>query len=125
MGSRPDAEQLEIGQQRLAEVIELERPDAVLVRGDTNGTLSGARAAVEAGIPLLHVEAGLRSHRPGMPEERNRIETDRLSAVLFAPTESAGYGLMGMRERAAGIGGRLEVVSTTGRGTTVFLFGPN
>jgi signal transduction histidine kinase len=43
----------------------------------------------------------------------------------FAPTESAGYGLMGMRERAAGIGGRLEVVSTTGRGTTVFLFGPN
>ena len=43
----------------------------------------------------------------------------------FAPTESAGYGLMGMRERAAGIGGRLEVVSTPGRGTTVFLFGPN
>jgi signal transduction histidine kinase len=43
----------------------------------------------------------------------------------FAPTESIGYGLMGMRERAAGIGGRLEVVSTPGRGTTVFLFGPN
>ena len=100
VGSRPDAEQLSLAEERLARVIELEEPDAVLVRGDTNGTLSGARAASAAELPLLHVEAGLRSYREGMPEERNRVETDRLADVLFAPTERAAETLRA--ERVAG-----------------------
>lgn len=104
VGSRPDAEQLEIAQARLAEVIELERPDAILVRGDTNATLSAARAASEASIGLLHIEAGLRSYRPEMPEERNRVETDRLADVLFAPTPGARRTL-----EAEGVRGTVHV----------------
>ena len=61
----------------------------MLVRGDTNATLAGARAAVAAGVPLIHVEAGLRSYRDDMPEERNRVETDRLADLLLAPTPGA------------------------------------
>jgi UDP-GlcNAc3NAcA epimerase len=63
------------------------------VRGDTNGTYSGALAAEQAGVPLMHVEAGLRSYRDDMPEERNRVETDRRSQVLFAPTPGAARNL--------------------------------
>ena len=83
VGSLPPAEQVGLAQQRLSDLIEREQPDAVLVRGDTNATLSGARAASQAGVPLIHVEAGLRSRRMDMPEEFNRIETDRLSDVLL------------------------------------------
>jgi UDP-GlcNAc3NAcA epimerase len=104
VGSRPDLEQLAVGQRRIAEVIEKERPDAVIVRGDTNATLAGARAAVHAGLPLIHVEAGLRSYRGDMPEERNRVETDRLSDLLCAPTQSALDNL-----RREGVAGRAEV----------------
>ncbi len=104
IGSRSDAEQLSVGEERIGEVLDRERPDAVLVRGDTNGTLSGARAAAERGLTLLHVEAGLRSHRADMPEERNRVLTDRLSDVLFAPTESARANLL-----AEGIRGEIHV----------------
>jgi UDP-GlcNAc3NAcA epimerase len=85
VGSLPNAEGVAVAEERIARVIESERPDAVLVRGDTNATIAGARAAVAAGVPLLHVEAGLRSYRDDMPEEHNRIETDRLSDLLFAP----------------------------------------
>jgi UDP-GlcNAc3NAcA epimerase len=105
VGSRDRDEQIELGRERILEVIEAERPDAVLVRGDTNGTLSGALAAVEAGVPLLHVEAGLRSHRLDMPEEVNRVRTDALADVCFAPTEGARRNLL--RE---GIGGIVHVV---------------
>jgi UDP-GlcNAc3NAcA epimerase len=94
VGSLPDADQLELTTERMAAVLEEERPDAVLVRGDTNATLAGARAAHAAGLPLFHVEAGLRSHRADMPEERNRVRTDHLSDVLFAPTESARANLL-------------------------------
>jgi UDP-N-acetylglucosamine 2-epimerase len=89
VGSLPNAQSVTVAQKRILEVIESERPDAVLVRGDTNATIAGARAAVEAGVRLLHVEAGLRSYRSDMPEEYNRVETDRLSDVLFAPCEHA------------------------------------
>jgi UDP-GlcNAc3NAcA epimerase len=94
VGSLPNAESVAVAEDRIARVIETEKPDAVLVRGDTNATVAGARAAVAAGIPLLHVEAGLRSYRDDMPEEANRIETDRLSELLFAPCEHARETLL-------------------------------
>src|SRR3954452_4095273 len=94
VGSLPNRESVTVAQDRIARVIESERPNAVLVRGDTNATIAGARAAVEAGVPLLHVEAGLRSYRDNMPEEANRIETDRLSDLLFAPCEHARQTLI-------------------------------
>ncbi len=101
VGSLPNQEGVELAQKRIAEVVDRERPDAVLVRGDTNATIAGARAAVAAKVPLLHVEAGLRSHRLDMPEEHNRIETDRLSDVLFAPCDHARDTLLRERVRGA------------------------
>jgi len=81
------------------------RPDAALVYGDTNSTLSGALAAAQAGIPVVHVEAGMRSFDRAMPEELNRVLADHLSDLLLCASEVSAANL-----RNESVAGRIEIV---------------
>jgi UDP-GlcNAc3NAcA epimerase len=80
-------------------------PDAALVYGDTNSTLAGALAAAQAGVPVVHVEAGMRSFDRTMPEERNRVLSDHLAELLLCSSQTATENL-----RAEAVSGRIEFV---------------
>jgi UDP-GlcNAc3NAcA epimerase len=89
----------------IAAALGRERPDWLLVYGDTNSTLAGAQAAVAGEVPVAHVEAGLRSGDWSMPEERNRVAVDEIAALLLCPDERSRETLL--RE---GVSGRIDVV---------------
>ena len=104
---RLDARTRDVGQIQpgIVAALAAEAPGVCLVYGDTNSTLAGSRAAKEAGVPVAHVEAGMRSGDWTMPEEHNRVEVDSVADLLLCPDERS-RGIL----EAEGVPGRIEVV---------------
>ena len=93
VGSSSHGDQTAVMIQKIEEILVKEKPNAVLVYGDTNSTLATAIAASKIHVPIVHIEAGLRSFNKRMPEEINRILCDHSSTLLFSPTKT-GYQLV-------------------------------
>jgi UDP-GlcNAc3NAcA epimerase len=97
LGGGTNAEQTARMLAALPPLIASERPDALLVYGDTNSTLAGALAGAQAGVPVAHVEAGMRSYDRTMPEELNRVLTDHAAALLLCSSERSAETLRSER----------------------------
>ncbi len=93
---------------KLSKILSKEKPDTVIVQGDTNTVLAAGICSIKSGIPISHVEAGLRSHDWRMPEEHNRIAIDHLSELLFAPTQNSKINLLSEK-----VHGQIHVTGNT------------